>query len=355
MTHVADAEEGTSTSASIPGPRVEPPANWDSKRSRFPVYRATEESPRAPIWCSPEKCGYPQGSDAYRVHELYWSKLAMTWDEACAVVSGEQPMGRRRGGTALDVAHRPHLDDEFVVDCDVKSYASETGFVLRADGSATLAPVVVKRGVDDLRREVEAAGHSMDELTSYAESTKSDGRHLVFRQNPECRIERTMHHREDWRVDVLVNNWRACAPTPGYAVVRDIPVIMAPAWFAQLLKDVQGRLGPVGGRKAVLVRERFNEVNRAAFTGVRGGLRTVKEPALMGRWREAVLTIVRVADQYGEWNNRIHWAACRYAEAGWALTDAERDILTAARPWDERERRSAIATIRSGYRNGGAR
>ncbi|MFE6287682.1 hypothetical protein [Streptomyces sp. NPDC057877] len=299
----------------------------------------------------PGNCGYPKGSKAYEVHRVYWSRMTMTWAEACAVVSGEQPVGRRRGGTALDVAHRPHLDDEFVVDLDVKRYDSETGFVLRQDGSATLAPVVVKRGIDDLRREVEAAGHSMDELLTYTESTKSDGRHLVFRQNPECRIEKTMHHREDWRVDVLVNNWRACAPTPGYAVVQDVPGMMAPVWFAQLLKDVQRRLPRVGGHRASAAEQRFKSI---AGTVPGAGLRGVTDASLFGAWRAAVLNVVRIADQYGQWNNRVYWAACRYVEAGWSYDVAERDILAAARPWNAREKSDAIRTLLSAY-DGGAR
>jgi hypothetical protein len=316
------------------------------------VYRATEDSPRIPIWCLPENSGYPEDSAAYRAHTVYWSKLTMTWDEACAVVSGTQPVVRRRGDTALDVAHRPHLDDEFVVDCDVKSYDSETGFVIRADGSATVAPVVVKRGIDDLRREVEAVGHSMDEIATYAESTKSDGLHLVFKQNPECRIERTMHHREDWRIDVLVNNWRACAPTPGYAVVRDVPTVMAPLWLVHLLTDVQRRLPPVGGHRVLGALRRFKTTDGAAFTGGSGGVRMVADRSLMGSWRAAVLTIVRIADQHGEWNNRIYWAACRYAEAALSRDKAERDILAAARPWNSREESDAIRSILSAYDRG---
>lgn len=58
-----------------------------------------------------------------------------------------------------------------------------------------------------------------------------------------------------------------------------------------------------------------------------------------------------------EWNSRLHWAACRAGEMARDGADPGRLedlLLDAAGPWNDRERRKAIATIRSGMGTGGA-
>lgn len=76
---------------------------------------------------------------------------------------------------------------------------------------------------------------------------------------------------------------------------------------------------------------------------------------LDGRLRGVLST---VSSDGPNWNDRLHWAACRAGEMvteGADPVELERLLLEAAAPWNDRERRAAEATIRSGMnRTGGA-
>lgn len=71
---------------------------------------------------------------------------------------------------------------------------------------------------------------------------------------------------------------------------------------------------------------------------------------------EGVLSVV--TPDGDNWNDRLHWAACR---AGEMVRDQGADphrlaqlLLNAAGPWNDREARAAVATIKSGMKKAGA-
>ncbi|MCX3290053.1 hypothetical protein OR263_25635 [Streptomyces sp. NEAU-H22] len=337
----------------------------------MPVYRAGlvdrngSEQPRKPMFEKPENI---RGDDWRAEQDRFWSTVwwagvCFTHEEARAVVDGTvKSPGRgafgRYPGAAKDVAHMPWLDGMLVLDFDRKAYDVGTGFVVDADGSARLAPQIIKFGRDDLYREAAVRGMKAEELDDYLDSwtehTKSNGQHVVLYQHPELRLEKTLHHRNEYRVDVIAGpfTWRACAPTPGYGVLLDKPVKVAAYRLVELIMELNRDLPPVGGRLMEQARAHFDKVHRAAFTGNRGGIHSVADSSLMARWRAAVLHVVHLGNEYGSWNRRIYWAACRYGETGWAYDKTERDILAAAQPWDDRQRRGAIATLRNGFEAG---
>jgi len=351
---------------------VNPPVHWGDDWSRMGVYRAGtidhrtgEEQPRKPFFEKPETI---LSRKHYTDRDLHWSKfwwsgVGFSHDEAVAFVKGDLPsLGRGCFGpypsADKDLAHAPWLDDMFAIDADVKEYYDSPDGEpwVRVDGrknSVTGAPIVVKRGLDDIYREAAAWGMDRDELDehldSWTEGTKGDGQHIVLRQNPELRIERTMHHRCEYRVDTLVNNWRGCYPSPGYTVLKDKPVKVAHKRLVELLIHCNSTLDPVGGKRMKAATKEFDRVHKCTFV-MRGESVVPRDGAVMKNWRAAVLTVVHESNISGNWNNKIYWAACRYAEVGWPLERAEQDIITAAQPTDQREERKGIDTIRSAYR-----
>ncbi|WP_151477735.1 hypothetical protein [Streptomyces albicerus] len=356
------------------------PIHWGDDWSRMPVYRAGlvdhkgEEQPRKPLFPLPETIkgdGWQAKSDR-DWSTRWWGGQVFTLDEAWRIVDGELTDYDRellRSGAfgrypsaAKDIAHMPWLDDMFVIDCDMKTYFDSpdgTPFVAveGKPNSATRAPTYSRYGLDDLYREAAARGMKAEELDDYLDSwterTKSCGCHIVLKQHPVIRIERTMHHRHEYRVDVLasVNNWRGCYPSPGYTVLKDRPVKVAAKRLVELLVELNNTLDPVGGKRMKKAEEGFEAVHRRTYARTRRGHgAAVIDLSLMDRWRTGVLRVVHEANQLGNWNKKIYWAAHRYEEGRWPVESAERDILAAAQPWDDREERNAIATIRSAYR-----
>jgi hypothetical protein len=340
------------------------------------VYRAGlidqkgEEQPRKPLFQQPDKIkGDGKYADRNRDWSTtWWSGVSFSHEDALEAVNDEltdfdREMIRQGAygpypSAAKDLAHMPWLDDMFVIDPDLKTYYdSPDGFAFIATGNtARMAKTYTRFGLDDLYREAEQWGMVRAELDDYldtwTESTKSGGQHIVFRQNPELRIEHTLHHRDNYRVDVLVNNWRGCYPSPGYTVLKDRPVREAPLRLVELLLHLSDTLDPVGGKRMISAQAEFKAVHRQTYrVGTTGGVLGIRDESLMARWRYGVLNVVHIAHQVGNWNDRIFWAACRYAEGGWPQETAERDILAAAQPWDKREERKALDSIASAYRN----
>lgn len=342
------------------------------------IYRAglvtrDGEQPRKPLFPHSNKI---KGDDSHAQNQrkwsdIWWSGVKLTYQEALGIVSDElthlDRLSIRKGAygpyptAAKDIAHMPWLDDMFVVDCDRKNYFSSpdgTPFVATEGkpSTATMAPTYSRYGLDDLYREAQARGMSKDELDDYldtwTEGTKSGGCHIVLNQHPEVRIERTMHHRDNYRVDVLANNWRGCYPSPGYTVLKDRPVREAPLRLVELLLHLNKTLDPVGGKRMVSAQFEYEAINKMAYkVAPKGQVTGIRDESLMTRWREGVLSIVHLSHKVGNWNNRLFWAACRYAEGGWSQEQAERDIICAAQPWDAREERKARDSIASAYRN----
>jgi hypothetical protein len=345
------------------------------------VYRAGltdnkgTEHPRKPLFPHADKI---KGDDAHAQTQrdwsgIWWGGVGFSLAECLDIVSDEltdlDRISIRKGAygpfptAAKDIAHMPWLDDQFVIDCDIKTYYDSP------DGQAwvnvpgetgskqwTAAKSYTRYGREDLYREAEARGMSSAELDNYldtwTESTKSGGCHIVLGQHPDVRIERTMHHRDNYRVDVLQNNWRGCYPSPGYGVQKDRPVRQADRRLVELLNELNRSLDPVGGKRMVSAKVEYEAINKMAYNvTAKGRITGIRDEALMTRWREGVLSIVHLAHQVGGWNNRLFWAACRYAEGGWPQSTAERDILCAAQPWTTGEERKALDSIASAYRN----
>lgn len=359
------------------------PACWDSAASRMVVYRAGltdskgRERLRMPLFSHADKItGNTQDARVARGwSEIWWSGVGFELDEARRITSGDLNDYDRQllragafgrwPGHGKDLAHLPALDDQFVIDCDVKRYYDSPdgqAWIHHPDavgsGQWTAAESYTRFGLDDLYREAEEWGMVREELDdhldTWTETTKSGGCHIVLKQNDEVRIERTMHHRDNYRVDVIAseNNWRACFPTPGYRVLKDRPVKMAHRRLAELLIELNRSLLPVGGKRAERIKMTADLLTRQTYTRA-GTVRpeAIKDGSLMDRWRLGVLHVVAEANQSGGWNNKIFWAACRFAEGGWAQSDAERNLLAAAQPWSAREEREALDTINSAYNN----
>lgn len=289
--------------------------------------------------------------------ELYWRGHAdaVAWDDLRKIV--DDGFWFRKKRNECDVALFPAISDLVVLDCDVKTYDKETGhvvpgFTLNPNGSYSPAPKVIKRGIDDLTREVEKLGHSMSELATYVVETKSGGFHLYFRANPTLKLHTDGHHK-DWRVDVVAHNdksdrsWVAAPPTVGYTVVRDYPLAEMPFWLALFLKEeVSTWERPRGGtRKQAEHRRRSLQLDyeRASTSDERHGL--------YNAWIMHELDEVRLANKFGGWNDAINicaWVLFKEAELSW--DDGKRLILQAADPWSDVEKRKALDTLQSAFR-----
>jgi hypothetical protein len=273
----------------------------------------------------------------------YWAGFGGpgTWDALLAITAGDH-----------DVGLLPDRSGLVVLDCDVKVYEPETGFVMLGERTATLAAPVVKHGISDLQREVEKLGHTMAELATYTVLTKSGGYHLYFQRNERHPLRMT-GHRHDWRVDVVAGNdlanrsWVAAPPTPGYTVARDLPVAPLPDWLAAWLSGVRDHLLPPGGRQRRLV----SDLERAARSAVNGGSGLPAGDGLFARWVQMRLNLVALANQHGGWNLEIYQAARDLMNVGLPQESIIDAIIAAAKPTSDLERRKALDTIRSAARD----
>lgn len=271
-----------------------------------------------------------------RLSNVYWGGSSMTWTEAHVALGQGHDVGLLAGQSGL-----------VILDCDVKRYDAETGFVVVGNTASLqeLKPAVTHRGIDDLKREVERLQRSMTELRTFTIATKSGGLHLIYRQNPRFPLE-TKHHRTDWRVDVIAghNNWVATAPSAGYHVALDVPVVELPDWLAAWLQRLEDHFLPLGRRRRQQVEKLKTQVRHQSQLPGR------EDDSLVARWIDLELELVRLANRHGGWNDAIYQATLNLLEGGWGFDDVVGAVLDAAEPVSDLERRKAMDTIESARR-----
>lgn len=330
--------DNDSTSSSVKR-TVDQPINWDGESWRhIPLLL----DPRRAAICLPENMKNPSPAETER-SRAYWESGPCEWTHLEQAVEHGHHVGLIAETSGL-----------VILDCDLKKYTDQ-GYVYHENGSVGLAPTVIKHGIDDLRREVEKLGHSLDEIKTYSVRTKSGGFHLYYRQNPRYRIEAKKHHRDEWRIDVITgdHNWVAAPPTPGYAVVNDLPTVELPDWLAYFIQTVDEHLDPIGGRRTKRIAAAAQQTRDRLKTGeVSDG-----DGGLWSMYLQAELYQVVLANRYGGWNNAIYQASLNLLEAGCDLESVREAVIDAADPIDENEKRRAADTIASAARkftrNGG--
>lgn len=352
LSQAADTEENAEET---PSSGVPHPVNWNPEGvwQHRPLHRKTDDYPRRPTVSRPENLSGKASEKDKAYAERYWNHpLNTTWDELQVTVTD----GFRINGkmTPCDVALFPAMSGLVIIDCDVKRYDAETGFVTTGSTARLeeLKPAVTKYGFNDLQREVEKLGHSMMELATYTVQTKSGGFHLYFRENPRVKLVNS-GHRHEWRVDVVAHNagsdrsWVAAPPTPGYEVIRDLPVREMPDWLGQWLQGVNRHLPALG-------RERRATANRQAADTRKRALATVDsvetDEGLLGAWVRQELGVVALANQEGGWNLAIYQCALNLLEGGWDEDAVANAVLKAAKPVSNLESRNAMYTIESACR-----
>lgn len=328
------------------------PRHWNPEWIHRPVLRATEEWGRGPLVAMPENL--PDGTCAAKreLSEMYWHG-SPTWDEiigtwmfAHHIYGTHNPKAPRR--PKLDIAFFPAASGMVVLDCDVKRREPESPFIVKEDGSASLAPTVTEYGIEHLKREVERLGHSMDELNTYTVSTKSGGRHLYFHENQHVKLT-TSRHRENWLVDVKARDdgqsrgWVAAPPTPLYTVINDVPVIELPTWLAEWLRDLENHFKPVGGERRLALRRHASGLKQRVM--VTSG---DERQGLLAEWVTYELQLVADAQAANSgWNDAIFLAAANLAEGGWTADDLIPVIADVAQPRTKRDENLMIGTIKS--------
>lgn len=327
--------------------------NWDESWQHRPVIRATETEPRRPIVRKPANLTASADDGERRLSEAYWGTGSpMTWETAQHIVTDGYPVRNKSSRTPCDVALFPAPSGLVIVDCDVKRYDDETGFVLTRVNEASLLPPRVERGIADLAREMRKLGHVMDEIDTYAVSTKSGGVHLYFGENPAVPLK-TTGHRESWHVDVVAHNdggdrsWVAAPPTAGYGVMRDVPVLKMPTWLAEFLRHEVPRMPPMGGERA---RQRARRRREARDRVLVPGRPTGDHGSLGVQYVAWILDAVVEANRVGGWNVAIYAAVKDLLRVGYPLETVVDMVIEAAQPVNGVERRNAEYTIASAER-----
>lgn len=328
--------------------------NWNPEGvwQHRPLHRKTDDYPRRPTVSRPENLSSKATEKDRAYAERYWNHpLNTTWDELqTTVTEGFRINGKM---TPCDVALFPAMSGLVVVDCDVKRYDAETGFVTVGNRATleTLKPEVIKYGFNDLKREVERLGHSMTELATYTVQTKSGGFHLYYRENPRVKLVNS-GHRHEWRVDVVAHNagsdrsWVAAPPTPGYEVIRDLPVAEMPDWLGQWLQGVNRHLPPLGRERRTAVNRQTADVRKRALSLPVDQV----DGDLLGTWVRGELSVVALANQEGGWNLAIYQCTLNLLEGGWDEDAVANAVLKAAKPVSNLESRNAMYTIESACR-----
>jgi hypothetical protein len=315
------------------------PLNWNGSWKQIPLYPPSGVKSRQPTIRRPENLVDPT-PEKYALSNQYWNEVTTsTWAQLKAAVA-----------KGFHIGLVPARSGMVVLDCDVKRYSGD--YVYNGDGSVGLPEVTVKRGIDDLQREVEKLGHSLGEIKTYCVQTKSGGYHLYFKQNPRYPITRTLHHRNEWRVDVIAteNNWVAAPPTPNYHVVTDVEVIEMPEWLALFLLNLENETLPLGGKRRVAVnaavRSYQNKVNASLLPGAEPG----DTSDLWSLYIESLIYQIKLANQYGGWNNTIYSVTLELLRLGYDVDSVREAVVAAAEPVSELEKRKAEDTIASAHR-----
>ena len=254
----------------------------------------------------------------------YWEGLAPDWSEINAWV-GE--------GNAIGIL--PEKSGLVILDCDtVRAWQTE----------GNTDSMVRGHGLDDLKR-VAAQCEQMITPT-FTVKTKSDGYHLYYAQNPLCPVT-SRGHRDGWRIDVKAspNTFAVAPPTPGYSVVRDIPVAELPLWLAQWVQGLYKALDPVGGAGQ---RRRMDLAVAMKHELLLNG--SGQEPNLYLKWCNAMLNVVAASNQYGGWNNAVYLTAHEFFDVGMSVADVLPMIMESAAPHDAREERTVANTVESAWR-----
>jgi Bifunctional DNA primase/polymerase, N-terminal len=325
-------------------PAASRPEHWQESWHHLTLLRGTAERPRQPMWPKPDRLRASASKSMRWASAAYWGHtrpevtVTETWGSLLATVAG-----------GSDIGIIPWVTGMAVLDCDVKPY-QENGraWVPSSDGkSMRMAQPLVKKGIDDLAREVAKLGHSMDELATYTVRTKSGGYHLYYRQNPGLPLDANKHFREEWRVDLVChqNSFVAAPPTAGYSVARDLPVAVMPLWLAEFLRDLNRNLWPQGGQRA----RDLGAASREARMGVKMAWKSdgVMPASLIDAYVQAETGLVAIASEHGGWNNAIFQCACNLMEIGYRHAQIEGAILEAAAPWGRKELTDARRTIMS--------
>ena len=327
------------------------PSCWATGNGSLPLHhiglvRARDNWPRRPAYSLPANAA-GLSAEKKKELELYWGHFTGA-DDAVTCSWGDLVTAT---GSGFDIGVIPWVRGHLIIDCDVKEYYPD-GRVYQPvpDGVASamqLAQPAVKKGIDDLSREVMKLGHSMAEVATYTVRTKSGGYHLHYRQNPAVILDSNRHFRKDWRVDVICskNSWCAEPPTAGYEVVRDLPIAMVPAWLAEFLRDVNQNLEPVGGRRARELISNGAESQRGIRLAVLEGSGTPRD--LLAAYVTSQVSLVSLADECGGWNMAIFQCACDLLEIGYQHYQIEAAILEAARPRGQKDTVNAKRTIAS--------
>ena len=300
----------------------------------LPLVRATEQTSRRPEYSKPEAYQEPKKR---ALAAQVWQGVTADWETLQQAVAGGRDVGILTGQSRL-----------VILDCDVKRYDQDTGWVVN-QGTASWQQGVERHGLDDVARVVKELGHDMAELHTYTVETKSGGCHLYFTQSSQVPLT-TSHHRQDWRVDVIasVNSWVAAPPTPGYRVTVDAPCVELPRWFAAWLQDVNHHLLPVGGEHRRRVEQHLRQ---SLMTWQAGGSLTGGNPEKLGdlrrEWAWCQLDLVALANRYGGWNDAIYTVTLNLLEVGFPSTGVEKAVLGAAEPLNDVEQKKAYDTILS--------
>jgi hypothetical protein len=313
----------------------EPDPGW-----RFlALARDAERGGWTPRIARPENLGAGAGAAEAAYSEAYWQGAGARWSDLAGAVDA--------GGAVGVLVERSGL---VVLDCDVRR-VDAGGFRLRSETSAGWSGATVLRGTRDLERLVGELGRELPR--TWRVRTKSGGEHWYFRQNPEIRLP-SSGHRDGWLVDVKAsaNAWVVAPPTPGYSVVEDAPVGVMPDWLARWISELGSRTLPLGGAGRS-ERSARRVAAGSAFLAARAGLvEPVEGLGLAGMfdaWCSDVLAEVSESNRAGGWNQAVFQGACALFEAGVGAEGGLRALMTAAAPWDGRERRSVVRTVRSAY------
>jgi hypothetical protein len=302
------------------------------------MYPRSEKSRQRPTIARPENLDDPTPEER-DWSDQYWNKPGIvSWNQLTYAVDV----------LGLHIGLIPAMSGLVVLDCDVKKYAAGDGYVYNNDGSVGLANIVVKHGIDDLASEVEKLGHSLSELKTYTVETKSKGYHLYFKQNPRYLITDTIHHRNEWRIDVIAgaNSWVAAPPTPGYRVATDVEVLDMPDWLAEFLLFKVTNFSKPGGER----RQRAEDFSTATLEQIKA----TKLPGnialgddLWSLYLKSEVVQVVLANRFGGWNNAIYHATLNLLRAGCDIEFATALVIDAAEPVNSYEKRNALNTIKS--------